>query len=161
MPGYLAMYHNALWVSLANGACATPFWWSYSDRINDSVVTNQLLHFARFVADIDFAASAFKPVTVTAGDCDAWALQSDKMVFGWIVHPRTSVANENFTIAGLPDASYTVRLYRTWRGSYLDPLSATARDGKLTVSIPELRTSRGHASHIGHDIAFRIEAAAK
>jgi len=30
MPGYLAMYHNALWVSLVNGACATPFWWSYS-----------------------------------------------------------------------------------------------------------------------------------
>lgn len=29
------MYHNALWVSLANGLCATPFWWAYSDYVND------------------------------------------------------------------------------------------------------------------------------
>ena len=38
MPGYLAMYHNALWASLASGSCATPFWWSYSDRVNDGIV---------------------------------------------------------------------------------------------------------------------------
>jgi hypothetical protein len=52
MPGYLAIYHNALWVSLATGLAMTPFWWAYSDWINDAVVTNQMRHFANFVADI-------------------------------------------------------------------------------------------------------------
>ena len=87
MPEYLAMYHNALWVSLANGLCATPFWWAYSDRINDSVVTNQMLYFSRFVADIDFANLELEPAAITAGECDAWAMKSDKLVFGWVVNP--------------------------------------------------------------------------
>jgi hypothetical protein len=156
MPGYLAMYHNALWVGMANGLCCTPFWWSYSDRLNDSVVTHQLRHFADFVADIEFANLDLEPAEITAGDCDAWALRDGNFVFGWVVNPRTSVANESFTIGGLGDGDYEVRLYRTWRGRYLDPTRVSCRDGKLTVTIPELRTTRGHASHIGHDVAFKI-----
>ncbi|MHC4399153.1 MAG: DUF5060 domain-containing protein [Planctomycetota bacterium] len=156
MPGYLAMYHNALWVSLANGLCATPFWWSYSDRINDSVVTNQMLHFSRFVSDIDFADLDLQPAEITAGDCDAWAMKSDRITFGWVVNPRTSVANESFTILKLPDGEYEVQLYRTWRGSYLKEQKVACRDGILSVTIPELKTTRGHASHIGHDVAFKI-----
>jgi len=156
MPGYLAMYHNALWVCLANGLCATPFWWSYSDWLNDSIVTNQMLHFSRFVADIDFANLNFEPAEITAGDCDAWAMKSDKLIFGWVVHPRTSVANESFTISGLRDGSYDVRLYRTWRGRYMDGQTVECRDGKLTCTIPELKTTRGHALHIGNDSAFKI-----
>ena len=94
MPGYLAMYHNAIWVSLVNGACTTPFWWSYSDWINDSVVTNQMLYFSQFVSKLDFASKNFEPADITAPDCDAWAMRADKFVVGWVVHPRTSVANE-------------------------------------------------------------------
>ena len=156
MPGYLAMHHNALWVSLANGLCCTPFWWAYSDWINDTVVTNQLRYFGQFVADIDFAHPDWQPAEISAGPCDAWAMKSDKVIFGWVVNPRTSVANEAFTISGLQDGSYTVRLYRTWRGRYLDPQTIPCREGKLTVTIPELRTTGGHASHIGNDIAFQI-----
>jgi hypothetical protein len=156
MPGYLAMYHNALWVSLANGLCCTPFWWAHSDFINDAVVTNQLLHISRFVSDIDFASLDLKPAAITAGPCDAWAMQSDSLVFGWIVNPRTSVANETFTISGLRDGLYDVRLYRTWRGSYLPQSPIECRAGKLTVTIPELRTTGGHALHIGQDVAFKI-----
>ena len=155
-PGYLAMYHNALWVSLANGVSASPFWWAHSDYINDSVVNNQLLHFARFVSSIDFAKLDPKPAKISAGPCDAWALQSGSFVFGWVVHPRVSVAKEAFTIADLPDGRYEVRLYQTWRGRYLDPVSAECRQGQLTVQIPELRTSQGHASHIGNDVAFKV-----
>ena len=156
MPGYLAMYHNALWVCLANGLCATPFWWSYSDWLNDSVVTNQMLYFSRFVADIDFANLNFETAQIAAGPCDAWAMKSDKLIFGWVVHPRTSVANESFTISGLRDGSYDVRLYRTWRGRYMDGQTVECRDGKLTCTIPELKTTRGHALHIGNDSAFKI-----
>ena len=37
-PGYLAMHHNALWTTLVNGTCATPFWWALFARVNDSVL---------------------------------------------------------------------------------------------------------------------------
>jgi hypothetical protein len=156
MPGYLAMYHNALWVSLANGLCCTPFWWAWSDLINDSVVTNQMRYFGQFVGDIDFAHLDLQPVQVDAGGCDGWAMKSDKLIFGWVVNAKTSVAKDSFTIAGLKDGNYEVRLYRTWRGRYLDPQTVECREGKLTVTIPELTTTGGHASHIGNDVAFKI-----
>lgn len=156
MPGYLAMYHNALWAGLANGLCCTPFWWAYSDWLNDSVVTNQMRYFAQFVEDIDFARLDLAPAEITAGDCDAWAMRNDKLIFGWVVNPRTSVANESFAIFGLRDGEYEVRLYRTWRGRYLDAQTLSCRDGKLTVPVPELTTTQGHASHIGDDVAFKI-----
>jgi hypothetical protein len=156
MPGYMAMYHNALWVSLANGLCATPFWWSHSEWINDSVVTNQMLYFSQFVSNIDFASLDLEPAEIEAGGCDAWAMKGDKLIFGWVVNPRTSVANESFTISGLPEGRYDVRLYRTWRGRYLDTRTVESRDGRLTCTIPELKTSRGHALHIGNDVAFKI-----
>jgi hypothetical protein len=156
MPGYLAMYHNAIWVSMVNGACATPFWWAYSDWINDSVVTNQMLYFSQFVSKIDFANKDFEPTDITAPDCDVWAMQAGKFVVGWAVNPHTSVANESFTISGLPDGKYELRLYRTWRGRYMDQQTIECRNGKLTCTIPELRTTGGHALHIGNDVAFKI-----
>ena len=156
MPGYLAMYHNAIWVSLANGSCATPFWWAYSDWINDSVVTNQMLYFSRFVSGIDFANMDFEPADITAPNCDAWAMKSDKLIFGWVVNAKVGVANESFTISGLPEGKYEVRLYRTWRGRYLDAETVECSGGKLSCTIPELKTTGGHALHIGNDVAFKI-----
>ena len=156
MPGYLAMYHNALWVSLTNGSCATPFWWSYSSWLNDSVVTNQMLYFSQFVSKIGFAEKDFEPAEITAPNCDAWAMRAGEFVIGWVVNPRTSVANESFTVSGLPNGKYELRLYRTWRGRYLDPQTIECRDGKLTYTIPELKTTGGHALHIGNDVAFKI-----
>jgi hypothetical protein len=150
------MYHNALWASLTNGLCATPFWWTYRDWINDSVVTNQMLHFSRFVADIDFAALDFEPARITAADCDAWAMKSDKLIFGWVVNPRLSVAREIFTLSGLPDGEYEVRLYRTWRGEYMDTQKVPCKGADLTVRIPELTATKGHAAHMGNDVAFKI-----
>lgn len=159
MPGYLAMYHNALWAGLANGLCATPFWWAHSDWLNDSVVTSQMLYFSQFVSDIDFANLDFQPAEIAAGGCDAWAMKSEKLIHGWVVNPRTTVANESFTISGLPDGPYEVRLYRTWRGLYLDRQTIECRDGRLSCTIPELKTTGGHALHIGNDVAFKITPA--
>jgi hypothetical protein len=156
MPGYLAMYHNALWVSLANGLCCTPFWWAWSDLLNDSVVTNQMRYFGQFVGDIDFAHLDLQPVQIDAGGCDGWAMKSDKLIFGWVVNSKTSVAKESFTISGLKDGAYEVRLYRTWRGRYLEPQTVECRSGKLSVTIPELTTTGGHALNIGNDVAFKI-----
>ena len=116
-----------------------------------------MLFFARFVADIDFANLDLSLAEITAsGGCDAYAMKSNEIVFGWIVNPRVSVANEKFTIFGLPDGDYKVQLYRTWRGQYLDKHTVTCSGGKLVNTIPELLTGRGRANHIGNDVAFKI-----
>ena len=180
MPGYLALYHNALWVSLANGLSMTPLWWAYQHPsahrdpapgplpanarrrrqiltgIHDGVVAGHLRYFAKFVEDIDFANLEWAPAEIDAGAGDAWAMGSPEMVFGWMVNPASGVAGESFTVTGLAGGEYEVRLYRTWRGEYLEPQRLQAAGGKLTVSIPERKTTRGHADHIGADVAFKI-----
>jgi hypothetical protein len=156
MPGYLATYHNALWSALANGSCATPFWWSYSPYLNDGVVTGQLRSFARFVNDIDFAGAKWAPIAVETTAGDAWAMRSDKLIYGWFASPATSVAKESFTIAGLQPGDYEVRLYRTWRGVYMEPQAVTAVDGKLTIAAPELAHQNGRSQLMGDDVAFKI-----
>jgi hypothetical protein len=115
-----------------------------------------MLYFSQFVSKIDFVDQDFEPAEITASNCDAWAMRADKFVIGWVVNPRTSVANESFTISGLPNGEYELRLYRTWRGRYMDPQTVECRDGKLTCTIPELKTTGGHALHIGNDVAFKI-----
>ena len=124
--------------------------------MNDSVVTNQMLYFSRFVADIDFANLALEPAQITAGPCDAWAMKSEKLIFGWVVNPRTSVANESFTISGLPRRPVLRAALSHLARRYLDEQTVECRDGKLTVTIPELKTTGGLAANIGHDVAFKI-----
>jgi hypothetical protein len=55
MPGYQSLYHNALWVSLANGTAMSPFWWAYSGYLNDNIITNQIRSLSRFTKEIPFA----------------------------------------------------------------------------------------------------------
>ena len=156
MPGYSAMYHNALWVGLANGLGMTPFWWANGSYLNDSVLTRSMLYFSRFVRGIDFAGKVWKPITLTVSNGDGWAMQGDGMTFGWVVNSLSGVANEIFTVPGLPDGEYDVHLYRTWRGEYLDPIAATSSGGMLAVKLPELRPRGQRAQQIGDDVAFRI-----
>jgi hypothetical protein len=156
MPGYLATYHNALWSSLANGSCATPFWWNYSPYLNDGVVTSQIRSLARFVSDVDFANSEWKPVAVETSAGDAWAMQSEELIYGWYANPSSSVAKESFTIAGLKPGKYEVLLYRTWRGFYMEPISVHAADGVVKVTVPELVHENGRAQLMGDDVAFKI-----
>jgi uncharacterized protein DUF5060 len=155
MPGYLATYHNALWASLAAGLCATPFWWSFSDFINDNVVTRQMLHFREFVSELDFTAEQFSPAEITADtDCDAWAMKSDRVVFGWVVNAKESVANTIFKVSGVSAGEYEVDIYHTWSGRFLGKHIVNCQEGILKDRIPELRIERGHARHIGNDVAF-------
>ena len=155
-PGYLAMYHNALWAGLANGLCMSPLWWSNSPNVKDSVVTRTMRHFASFVADIDFAGKPWQPVVLKMSAGDGWAMQSAPMTFGWVVNPLGGVARESFTVPGLPDGQYDVHLYRTWRGEYLAPITATSTAGTLSIKVPELVAERSHAQNIGDDVAFKI-----
>lgn len=83
-------------------------------------------------------------------------MKCDKLVFAWVVNPKTSVARESVTVSGLKDGEYEWRLYHTWHGKYLESQAVQCREGKLSVTIPELKTTAGHASHIGHDVALKI-----
>ncbi len=156
MPGYAEMVHNALWAGLANGLSLTPFWWANGPYVNGSVMTPSLLYFSMFVQDIEFTKGSFRPVQLTVGDGDGWAMQGDETTFGWVVNPVRGVASETVTVPGLADGEYDVHFFRTWRGSYLEPVAATSAAGALSVKVPELRPRAGRAQNIGHDVAFKI-----
>ena len=71
-----------------------------------------------------------------------------------MVNARESVANATFTVSGLVDGEYEVDIYHTWSGRFLGKHMVNCQGGVLQDQIPELRTERGHARHIGNDIAF-------
>lgn len=56
-------YHNALWVSLANGLAETPIWWDIT-KVTEPML-EQMDHFSKFATGIDFAKENFKPVATT------------------------------------------------------------------------------------------------
>jgi hypothetical protein len=156
MPGYVAMYHNALWAGLANGLSLTPFWWANGSYINDSVLTRTMLHFSRFVRDINFAGAEWRPLALKVSEGDGWAMQSREMTFGWFVNTPGGAASETIEVPGLEDGEYDVHLYRTWRGEYLSPIGAASAGGTLPVKVPELVARGGRAQHVGDDVAFKI-----
>lgn len=159
MPGYLAMYHNALWASLANGTCATPFWWSHHRSINDSILNGQLRAFSRFAQSIDFANSDWKPTKSTTTEGDAWCMSNGSSAFGWFANPKSNVARETITVHEMPTGTYNLRLYRTWPGRYLGVEQVVSTNGKLDIKVPELVAEEGHGQYIGEDIAFKLERA--
>jgi len=151
-PGYLSLYHNALWAGLANGLSMTPFWWSYGGTLNDSVVTRNLNIFARFVGDIDFTKGPWKAVTLQVSTGNGWAIESPAMTFGWVVNPMSGVGKETVTIPGLENGDYDIYLYRTWAGNYLEAIPAKSTDGALTLSLPDLM----NAQNLHEDVAFKL-----
>ena len=56
-------YHNALWVTLANGLASTPVWWEIS-TLNEEM-WQHMASFARFVAEIDFGERR-QPLTMSS-----------------------------------------------------------------------------------------------
>ena len=155
-PGYLEMYHNALWAGLSNGLSMTPFWWAHYPYINDSVFTRTLPYFAAFLKGIDFARGEFKPVALKADKGDGWAMQGESLTFGWYANVVDGVANEAVTVPGLADGDYDVYLYRPWRGVYMPAITAASKGGELTVKIPELKPVASRVQNMGNDVAFKI-----
>jgi hypothetical protein len=159
MPGYLAMHHNVLWVSLATGASMTPFWWAFSGRMNDVVVSNQLLNIRKFTDNIPFSKlSNLSPISVTIPDGDGFAIQSDKLIYGWVVNPQTDVAGDAVKITSAKNGKYKLRLFHTWRGEFISESEITTSDNTLSFSVPLLKTKGGHANYIGQDVAFILES---
>jgi hypothetical protein len=159
MPGYLAMHHNVLWVSLATGASMTPFWWAFSGRMNDVIVSNQLLSIRRFSDNIPFSKlSNLSRISVSIADGDGFAMQSDKLIYGWVVNPKTDVAGDVVKITAAKNGKYKLRLYHTWRGDFISENEIVASDNTISFSIPLLKTKGGHANYVGQDVAFILEA---
>jgi Domain of unknown function (DUF5060) len=158
MPGYVAMHHNVLWVSLATGSCMTPFWWAFSGRMNDVIVSNQLLNVRRFTDAIPFSKlSNLTPIEVIIPDGDGYGIQSDNLVYGWVVNSRTDVAGDLVTIKTIKDGKYKLKLFHTWRGAFIQESEVLASNNTVTFSVPSLKTTGGHSNYIGQDVAFILE----
>jgi hypothetical protein len=155
-PGYLATYHNALWVSLANGAAVTPMWWAYWPPITDGLLGEHVKAFAQFTAGIDFAKKDWAPQAVEIDAGDAWVMRAGGEAFGWAVNPTSGIAGATVTIDGLATGEYDVRLYRPWQCEYLPTIKANVNDGSLTFAVPMTEPEAGHANNLGDDIAFKI-----
>lgn len=155
MPGYLALYHNALWVCLSKGTAMTPFWWAYSSFLNDNVVTNQLSSFERFVSTIPFSKlTGLNPIDVNLSNGDAFAMKSDQLIFGWVINPKTDVTGATVTVKSLTDGKYTLKIYHTWRGAFIQEVQVSSEKGSVTFKLPELKIEGGQARYLGQDAAF-------
>ncbi len=154
-PGYLAQYHNALWVSLASGASMTPFWWAHGSFINDNMITHQITNLRMFSDEIPFSKlTNLAPVEATFTNGDAFVMKSDQFVYGWAVNPETDASGETVTISGLNNDKYKLRLYHTWRGEFIHEEELETGNNKLSFTVPVLKVQRGHANNIGEDVAF-------
>lgn len=158
MPGYLALHHNSLWVSLMTGSAMTPFWWAFSNKMNDAIVTKQLLSIRRFTDQIPFSKLTNPirvPVKVTGGD--GFAMQSDGMIYGWVVDPDGDVAGDRVSIFAGRSGKYKLRLYHTWRGDFIREEEVNTTTDEVSFAIPSLHTTQSHANYIGQDVAFILE----
>lgn len=157
MPGYLALYHNALWACLGAGSAATPFWWAFSGKLNDNMVTSQLTGIRDFTRQIPFAAlTNIAKADINVSNGDGYAIKSDQVIFGWIANPATDVAGKTVQISGMKAGDFTVQLFHTWRGRFFDTTQVTSSNGTISFTIPKLQMD-SHGNYIGQDIAFIIQ----
>ena len=158
MPGYLALYHNALWAGLASGLAMTPFWWSYSDYVKDNVVTRQIKSIANFTKACRFNSLEnleLLPAEISNGD--AFAIKSEQLILGWVVNPDSDVSGEQISIHVAEPGIFNVQIYHTWRGEFIDSSEIKAVDGKLEFTVPVLKIKGSNARYVGQDIAFIIK----
>jgi hypothetical protein len=166
MPGYYSLYHNAIWVSLASGSAMSPFWWSYNSRMNDIVVSNQMLNYRRFTDLIPFSKLTNpSPAEIQNSDGDAYAIKSEQMIFGWAVNAGTDMSGKTIKISDVKNGNYTLQLYHTWLGTFLRDENGNmdqkieTNGATLVFDIPVLSIEDGHARYVGQDIAFIIRPA--
>ncbi|QHT60913.1 DUF5060 domain-containing protein [Paenibacillus lycopersici] len=129
-------YHQAIWVSLANGLASIPVWWDF-DHMSDEMFT-QMKALAAFAATIDFREPR-TPVHVEADQASkaqAWAMQGESRSFGWLLAEKGGAGGKPVTLANWADGAYTVAWYDPWTGASIGESGANAAGGSLTVSAP-------------------------
>jgi hypothetical protein len=137
---YVALYHNALWVTWANGLAATPLWWDFTTKsIFTPAFLAQMLAFSKVVHGIDYAHIPLNPATVSVPGCDAYAMEGDTLAFGWIRDiMATNVSTKAFILEGLNDASYSIQWLNPWTGDPVQSKVLLSRFGRLQDQIPQL-----------------------
>jgi hypothetical protein len=152
-PEYVQLYHNALWATLATGMAGTPFWWAYG---GGNIVTEEMLQqmkvLAGYVKTIAVAHTIFSPAAISAEKCDAYALKSDSLAFGWIRQiDNLNVSGCTFKLSGMADGAYFIHWFDTWSGQVLQTDLQICCNRTITATIPNL--SPAHP-----DIAFTLVA---
>ncbi len=158
MPGYLAMYHNALWVTLATGSAMTPFWWAHSRFLNDNVLNSQITSIRKFTNQIPF--SKLTDITPAAVKClrgDAYGMKSNEVIFGWAVNSASDVAGEKITVSSIKNGKYKLKIFHTWRGAFVEEKDVTVTDGTISFGLPYMHITGSQANYIGQDVAFILE----
>jgi hypothetical protein len=137
---YVNLYHDALWVTWANGLAATPLWWDFTTKsIFTSTFLAQMLAFSKVVYGIDYAHIPLNPASVSVPGCDAYAMEGDTIAFGWIRDiMATNVSAKAFTLEGLNDASYSIQWLNPWTGDPVQSKVRLSRFGRLQDQIPQL-----------------------
>lgn len=162
MPGYQSQFHNALWVTMASGAAMSPFWWSYSEILNDNMVTHQLNNIRRFTERIPFSKlTGLASLEALNPGGHAFAMGSDQIIFGWAVNADTDMSGKTITVKGVKNGRYKLRLYHTWSGRYIemngeDVVTLSSEKNSLSFTVPVLRIEDGHARYVGQDVAFTL-----
>jgi len=149
-PEYRIIFHNAIWTGLANGLAMTP-WWDKFPWFVDENMLGQFKVLSQFVSDIDFAHLPLVPGEVSVAGCDAYAMVSENMSFGWIRDEEgADISGRSFTISGLPDGLYVIQWYDTWTGTVTGLCIRESVGGTLSGTIP---TSYVYS---GRDLAFKV-----
>ena len=138
------------------------FWWSYSRRLNDNVVTYDLLNYRRFTDEIPWSKlTNVAPLEIENSEGDAYAMGSDQLIFGWAVNADADMTGKTITIPKAGKGKYSLKLYHTWRGRFLRnedrsimELDIESKGKSVSFDIPVLKVEGGHARYIGQDIAF-------
>lgn len=158
MPGYLAMYHNALWVTLATGSAMTPFWWAHSRLMNDLVLTSQVTSIRKFTDRIPFSKlTDVTPAAIKSTKGEGYAMKSNEVIFGWVVNPETDIAGAEITLSQIKNGKYKLMIFHTWRGAFIEEKDLTITGESVTFGLPYLKITGGHASYLGQDISFILE----
>jgi len=61
------------------------------------------------------------------------------------------------SLKNIENGKYKLRIYHTWRGSFIHEEEIEATRKTLTFTIPGLKTRGSHGNYIGQDIAFILE----
>jgi hypothetical protein len=145
---YHISYHNQIWATLSNGLAATPVWWDYPVLTDED--WDQLQNLSGFVADIDFANQAYKPLVVSANGSDLYVMGSSTDAFGWgRSYEKENISGSEFQLRGLADQEYTISWYDTWIGEIIKTDTERSRDGLLIFTVPKLKKAH-------RDVAFKI-----
>ena len=162
MPGYQAMFHNALWVSLATGTAMSPFWWAHAPYLNDNILTFQLRNLRRFTDGIPFAnLTGLQPLRAATQGPDGYAIYAREIIYGWVAESSSDVSADTITLTlppgETPAATYKLRVYHPWRGAFIQETLLSPLQNQLIFTIPVLKTTGGRSNYVGQDIAFILE----